>query len=223
MGFDRFYSLKDFTGLPGKGMYAADGPFLKRTLEYIGEMDEPYFAYVITMSSHGDFLTLNYVSNDMIDMEIKVPGDRQTENYFRVINYVDRSLEGFYEGLVSQNKPFILVICGDHTSGIRSREYQSRTDHAERVPMFIVRKGEGSRGEILTPASQIDIPPTILSLIGIPSPSDWQGIDLVTQSRERLYLKNRRISVDAAGEVKKLASDDREWEETVFAVEKYIR
>ena len=223
IGFEWFYSLRDFAGLPGKGIYVADGPFLDRTLKYLDKMVEPYFAYVITMSSHGDFNRLKYVSEEMVDKEIRVPGGRQTENYFRVINYVDNSLEKFLDGLLAQNKPFIMVIYGDHTSGLRSDEYVSRAAIAERVPLFIITGNEGDRRKIHSPSSQIDLPPTILSLVGIPSPSHWQGIDLISQHRERLYLKNQRASVESTGEIKTLASNDRDWEETVFAIENYIR
>ncbi|MCK5351271.1 LTA synthase family protein, partial [bacterium] len=223
MGFKRFYSLRDYAGLPGKGVYVADGPFLDRTLEYLEKTVEPYFAYVITMSSHGDYNKLKYVSGEMLDKGISVPGDRQTENYFRVINYVDTSLREFYTGIMAQKKPFVMVIYGDHTSGLKSDEYVSRTDIAERVPLFIINSNEDGYQKYGTPSSQIDLPPTILSLVGIPSPSDWQGIDLISQGRERLYLKNQRVSVEAAGEVKTLPSSDRVWEETVFAVENYIR
>jgi len=223
IGFERFYSLRDFAGLPGKGVYVADGPFLVRTLESLEKLVEPYFAYVITMSSHGDFNRLKYVSEEMVDKEIRVPADRQTENYFRVINYVDSSLEKFFDGLMVQNKPFILVIYGDHTSAIRSDKYVSRAAIAERVPLFIITGNEGEHRKVDTPGSQIDLPPTVLSLVGIPSPSHWQGIDLISQHRERLYLKNQRASVENTGEIKTLASNDREWEETVFAIEDYIR
>lgn len=223
MGFERFYSLRDFAGLPGKGVYVADGPFFDRTLEYLEKMVEPYFAYIITMSSHGDYNGLKYISGEMVDKEIRVPGDRQTENYFRVINYVDSSLRNFFTGFLAQKKPFIMILYGDHTSGLRSDEYVSRTDIAERVPLFIIIGNEDDHRKIDTPSSQIDLPPTILSLVGIPSPSGWQGIDLISQRRERLYLKNHRAAVEATGEVKTLTSSDRAWEETVFVIENYIR
>ncbi|MDT8366705.1 MAG: sulfatase-like hydrolase/transferase [bacterium] len=179
--------------------------------------------YMDITSSHGDYYRLKYVSEEMVDKEIRVPGDRQTENYFRVINYVDNSLREFFDGLTAQNKPFILVIYGDHTSALRSDEYVSRTAIAERVPLFIITGNEGNHRKVQTPGSQIDLPPTILSLAGIPSPSHWQGIDLISQHRERLYLKNQRAAVEKTGEIKTLASNDREWEETVFAIENYIR
>jgi phosphoglycerol transferase MdoB-like AlkP superfamily enzyme len=223
MGFKRFYSLRDYAGLPGKGVYVADGPFLDQTLEYLEKTVEPYFAYVITMSSHGDYNRLKYVSDEMLDKGISVPGDRQTENYFRVINYVDTSLRKFFSGIMAQKKPFIMVIYGDHTSGLKSDEYVSRTDIAEKVPLFIITGNENDHRKIGTLSSQIDLPPTILSLVGIPSPSDWQGIDLISQRRERLYLKNQRASVEITGEVNTLTSSDRAWEETVFAIENYIR
>jgi len=159
----------------------------------------------------------------MLDKGISVPGDRQTENYFRVINYVDSSLENFYAGILAQKKPFIMVIYGDHTSGLKSDEYVSRAGIEERIPLFIVTDDENEHRMIGTPGSQIDLPPTVLALVGISSPSDWQGIDLISQKRERFYLKNQRVSVEATGEVKTLAPSDQAWEETVFAVENYIR
>lgn len=223
MGFERFYSLRNYSGLPGKGIYVADGPFLDRTLRYLEKTSQPYFAYVVTMSSHGDYRNLKYVTDEMLDEGIRFPEEQQTENYFRVINYVDSCLGKFFNGISAQKKPFILIIYGDHTSGLKSAKYNPRKATPEKVPLFIVYSDmEGSR-IVDTPSSQIDLPPTVLSLVGITSPGTWQGINLISENRERLYLKNRRISVGADEKIKVPDPGDGEWEETVYRVEKFIR
>ena len=175
------------------------------------------------MSSHGDFKSLDYLSDHMADKGIEVPGEKETENYFRVINYVDTCLKNFFKGIMSQGKPFIMVIYGDHTSGVKSDGYVPRTSIAEKVPLFIILDKEMVKRQIDTPGSQFDLPPTILSLAGVKWPLDWQGINLASEHRERLFLKNRRVSVDASGQLVAHDPEDQEWAETVYAVENHIK
>jgi lipoteichoic acid synthase len=91
MGFQSFYDIARM-GLVEKGWGASDGDVFDYTIKTLEKAKEPFFAYTITMSSHGPFTNASNYYNEPGYEDIK---NKKIRNYYNSISYVDMALEKF--------------------------------------------------------------------------------------------------------------------------------
>ena len=132
-----------------------DGYFLEACAEIIGEVKEPNFTiHLATLTSHSPWtLPTGFIS------EFKEPVDQ-------VFNYVDQSIENFVDAIKRKGKieNTIIAIIADHTSVTFNKDFM---DHM-RIPLILYSermKDLGINREIKEYGSQMDVVPTILSLM----------------------------------------------------------
>jgi arylsulfatase A-like enzyme len=97
---------------------------------------------------------------------------------------LDRELRGLFDALerASFLERAIVVVTADH--GEELDDHGGRThgttlyEELIRVPLLVHLPGQTSHGEIDEPVSLIDVAPTVLDLVGIPSPRGWEGSSL---------------------------------------------
>ena len=76
----------------------------------------------------------------------------------------------------------LVIYCSDHgeTLGQRNRWGKSVLyGEATRIPLIVAGPGVPSGNCCSTPASLLDVPPTILSALKLPVPKDWVGQNLL--------------------------------------------
>jgi len=184
-GFDDFISVEDFAArgdfkksemwaLGGNGL--SDRGMFEQTVNIVKEYKEPFYSFIITLSSHSPF---------------GIPfGDRQVDAgnkspdiytlYLQSVNYFDRALEDFFsalkrEGLYDNS---VFVIYGDHFAiadtdeSMRDKVEQTTGrpyDKFDRygVPLIIHIPGLGKAETFDTVGGHIDVLPTLLCLLGI--------------------------------------------------------
>ncbi len=77
----------------------------------------------------------------------------------------------------------ILVITADHGEDLgehgRLSHGQTLYETATRVPLLILVPGQSERVDVYEVVSLMDVAPTMLTLLDIPLPSDWEGQSLV--------------------------------------------
>ncbi|MGM0603601.1 MAG: LTA synthase family protein [Bacillota bacterium] len=200
MGFDRFYSRKDFSvsqGLIGEDSYLGinDYDFFYQSLEYISEAEQPFFAFLITVSSHTPFDF--YPEEEKVD-EFDDISSKFVRDYFNSMHFVDKSLNMFFQGLEKMDllQETLVVIYSDHTADINKEEYssggnfivQGNVKEPENIPLIffhpdIKNKVVGKSG------THTDIAPTLFDILGYEEkPSGFLGVSLLKKAKEPLLF-----------------------------------
>lgn len=179
LGFDTFYSQEDFTFDKKKdviGMGLNDSEFFRQSLEKMKEKKEPFYSFMITLSSHYPF--------EIEDSDFKLlkkDVDTHFGNYLQSMNYVDQCLEEFFEELEEEGLADNTVVAfyGDHlgmnpkTVDVRLRmsEYLDVEEYsyedAMNIPLVIHVPGLGKRDTVEMVGGQADFMPTIAYLLGL--------------------------------------------------------
>lgn len=179
-GFQRFLSKDDFEYSETIGFGIRDEDFYSQSLEYIKELDKkddvPFFAFLISLSSHTPFEI--HDEYRMLDLEEDLDNS-MTGNYLQSIHYTDKQIGQFIEGLKKEGiyDDAIIVLYGDHfalqVSDEKEREIMTELigkpfdyDEMLNVPLLIHIPGESINQKISTISSQIDFYPTIANIMG---------------------------------------------------------
>ncbi|MDO5714753.1 MAG: LTA synthase family protein [Tissierellia bacterium] len=200
VGFKDVKLGEDFTQDEIILMGLSDKSFFRQSIEYINhQVPEPYFAFMVTLSSHTPF------NIDPKYHEIPIlPEDQDTiwGNYINGIRYLDRSLQYLFEELEERGMldNTVIAMYGDHHAmsiadpqNIQSmnqylgREY--RFDDMMNIPLIIYCK-EAETLEIKDNiGSHLDFLPTILNLMGWTDVSTPMfGVDLLDEKESANHI-----------------------------------
>ncbi|MFA5527430.1 MAG: LTA synthase family protein [Peptostreptococcales bacterium] len=222
MGFDALFDI-DAMGLKNQGWGAADHEVFEYALEKIKQLEQPFFAYTITMTSHGPFTNANnYYNNPAFD-DI---GTKRVRNYYNSINYVDQTLENFVNQVNEHFDNTYIIIMGDHTPAVKSGPYQqaSYTEDSryfEFVPLFIITPDKKVYKETEVVASFLDLSPTILNAAKINYKIKSDGLDLLKYPIENNEIPfvggffERKTLFDNVPEHKTVVQEDEDEEENM--------
>jgi phosphoglycerol transferase MdoB-like AlkP superfamily enzyme len=196
MGFAAFANVVGFDAYYGMNAYGSDDAFdgawgiwdeefLGFTAERLGELEEPFFATVFTLSSHHPF-----------DIPARYQ-DRFPEGpkpIHRVIRYSDYALQRFFEA--AEKMPWfehtLFVLTADHASPMIGRPEYNNTIARFRVPILLFKPSDpqvvGRDDEV---AQQIDIMPTVLGWVGFAEDYVAFGANLLDSDAERFAVNYR--------------------------------
>lgn len=199
MGFNKLYGIEDLYGAqydrsrienmrsssdqqPVLGWGMPDPLLFNTALDKLTATRKPFYAEILSVSNH---LPFNY------DWGIDFPPYLQAQDTFydkyrRGLYYTDQAVKGFVEAF--NRSPLydntILVITGDH--GIWTFDKQAgysninKREQFFRVPLLIY--GKNIKPSVIeSPASHIDIAPTLLSLLGMANNAAFMGRSLVDE------------------------------------------
>jgi lipoteichoic acid synthase len=197
LGFERMMGQPDYRAGIKIGLGLGDDPFLRQTARMIDGLSEPFFAHVITLTSHHPYSLPRH------EVRLGLGSLRRTYlgRYFRSVNYVDRAVGRFIKslrrsGLLDRS---ILIVLGDHDMGRLSgvgdvvhvmdedadtaflprvpsgaEQFGATSGALDRlawmrqVPLLIRLPGGAHAGDIATPTGQIQLPAAVLDLLGLP-------------------------------------------------------
>lgn len=204
-GFDRYYNgdADYLISNPIIGFGINDSEFFAQSLNYVKSLKKPYYAFLITLSSHHPY--------NMNDMYKKIKLNPKHENtlfgkYIQAINFADSALGEFINGLKNEGhyENAMINVYGDHF-GLSLNEknknymtkylgYEYNFDEMMRVPLIIHIPRSGIRSKISVTGSQLDFLPTVLNLIGIENKKGIMlGQDLVNAKEgiaaEQTYMQ----------------------------------
>lgn len=178
IGFDKFvdfFSFDENSEMMGLGL--SDESYFTQVVPMIKELKEPYYAFTVTLTSHGPF--------DSIPEEKKVLGlDEELDKnemggYFESIKYTDTQIGEFLKKLDSEGllDNTVVVIEGDHTgvhkyynSSIEklSNKEDWYLDNGQHTVPFIIWSKDMTEGKTFdVKGGQVDIMPTLLYLLGV--------------------------------------------------------
>jgi len=201
LGFDVFYSEEDynkkntFQNEDAKKLGINDYDFFDQSVDYLAEVEKPFFAYFITLTSHTPF---NFYPKKMVGDKFSDIDNIFVRDYFRSVNFVDKSLQMFFKKLEKNDlmKNTLVVIYADHESEIDTSEYYSGIDLETirnikapyHIPLFIINDNIGA--ELSSKhGTTTDIAPTVLDIMGWENlPQQFVGSSLLLEQEKPLLF-----------------------------------
>ncbi|MCO7174558.1 LTA synthase family protein [Sporolactobacillus kofuensis] len=203
LGYERFFDAKyyDMSAKNTKNYGMKDKPFLKETMPYLSNLKQPFYSKLILLSNHFPFgmdkEDTNFQPGDF--------GDSVVNNYFQSANYMDQAIEQFFTDLKKAGlfDKTIIIMYGDHyglsenhndaMAKVLGKDQITPFENAQlqRVPLFIhIPKVAG--GTVSTYGGEVDVRPTLMSLLGINTKNYIQfGTDLFSkQHRQIIPFRN---------------------------------
>lgn len=179
-GFERFISEEDYKFEETIGFGLRDEDFFKQSLEYIKELDKvddnPFYAFLITLTSHSPYKMDEKYQELNLKEEHKgtLLGD-----YLQAIHYTDKHLGEFIENLKEKNlyDNSVIAMYGDHFAIANTQEDVKKTmseflgqeydfDIMTNIPLIITIPGEDIKETNSTVGSPLDFYPTIMNIMG---------------------------------------------------------
>ena len=175
-GFHEIYAQEDYPAEEVVNSFGVPDAFLfKYALNKINEKakdKQPFFSVILTISNHPP-----YIIPDGFKSRTSEPEDQ-------IVEYADRAIADFMQQ--AKKEPWynntIFVFLGDHGKIVGTPECEMPQSY-NNVPLMIY--GEGVEHQIVTElASQVDVAPTLLSMLGIGYVQNNFGVDLNAEKRE---------------------------------------
>lgn len=176
-GFEDFYSMEDLDASDIIGLGISDKSMFKQAVDIFKTQKQPFFSFVITLSSHHPFL----IDPEDATLELKDEDvDTKFGAYLQTIHYMDEAFGQFIQDLKAAGlyDNTVIALYGDHhglnigmdnNAEIMTNYLGRPYDYDEmlRVPMMIHVPGSGVTRTISTTGGQIDFLPTIANIMGI--------------------------------------------------------
>ncbi|BDG01510.1 sulfatase [Anaeromyxobacter oryzae] len=189
MGYERFFSIRDFDASPVIGLGLSDVRFVEQAAERLATLPEPFYAVLVTLSNHAPFVDPNLPrALPLGALEGTMVGD-----YLNSVRFTDAAVGALVERLRATGvlDRSILVVYGDHNgvsrtaSGTELVDVPARADrwltYERRIPLLVRLPAGAHAGPRPAPAGQLDVAPTVADLLGVPpETSFFHGRSLVS-------------------------------------------
>ncbi len=177
LGFEKLYALEELVQDEILGMGLSDLSLYKQAVDILKKTDQPFFAFIVTLSSHTPFIL-----PDQYKQINLLPKHKDTifGNYLQAVHYADYALGQFLEMLKREGiyDNSVIILYGDHAglqpfvkenleimNEILVKEYTYL--EAFRVPFVIHIPNRVLSLKVKTVGGQTDFLPTVLNLLGI--------------------------------------------------------
>lgn len=190
-GFQQYYGRQDYAADPRFGGDADfdthwgiwDEPFLQYWCAKLSEMKQPFMTACFTVSSHTPYVVPDKYKDVFPEEGIAI---------HKCIRYTDMAIGKFFEAASRQPwfKNTIFVMTSDHTNLSDHKQYQTDIGGFSSPIIIFDPSGEVQPGMRNGIAQQIDIMPTVLSILGYDKPYLSFGCDLMTTPMPDTYAVN---------------------------------
>ncbi|MDO5294645.1 MAG: LTA synthase family protein [bacterium] len=181
-GFQQFYSEEDLDSTEQIGLGISDKSMFAQAADIIVEQDEPFFAFLNTLTNHHPY--------ELDESEYLLELDEEDEGtmfgrYLETVAYTDAAIGEFIEDLKAKGiyDNTVIALYGDH-HGLNATMSENKTrmteflgkeydfDEMFKVPLIIHVPGSDLEKTVSMTGGQIDFLPTIANLfdINIPQP-----------------------------------------------------
>ena len=194
------------------GLGLSDGSFLRQAEPIIAKQKQPFYSFMITLSSHGPFDLPKQYRELKLDSKLD---ETKLGGYFQSVHYTDKHIGIFLDklekdGLLDNS---VVVLYGDHTgihkyyddevSKIQPQENWWQNNNM-RIPLIIYEKGmEGKK--LSNIGGQVDLLPSLAYLMGV----DTKSLEK-TAIGKNLFNTNKSFAVLADGQYIGKSSSDKE-------------
>jgi len=188
-GFDRFIEQKDIENPSHVTAWGvADEDLFKRAIEEFRELDKqgkPFCATLLSVSNHRPY---TYPAG-------RIPGDPKKQKRSQVVRYSDWCLGEFFKAAKKESfwSNTVFVVVADH--GARVYGSQSIPIKSYEIPLVILGPAVVKEPKRLDQLGcSLDVPVTLLGLLGRPYESLFFGRDLINgdPAHERVLINHNR-------------------------------
>jgi lipoteichoic acid synthase len=197
IGFERYFNLNDFAQDDMIGLGLSDESFLRQVVGKLKQLPEPYYAFVVTLTSHAPFAFDGLPQT----LDLGALAGTKVGDYLQAVHYTDAAIGHFVERLRAEGilDRSVLMVYGDHlgvgrqASGmadllqIPADQELAWVRAEKRVPFLVRLPGGAHAGVQQQAAGEADIAPTLAGLLGIPT--------------DRAYLMGRDLFATQTGVV----------------------
>ncbi|QHT62116.1 LTA synthase family protein [Paenibacillus lycopersici] len=191
LGYDHFYSKTAFNIDEPLGWSLGDKSFFKQAVSMMKTQQEPFYSFLISLSSHHPYTLPAAVQT----LDVGAFKGTMFGDYLEAIHYVDAAIGEMVDelkaaGLWDQS---IFLFYGDHDNSIadwqpfesflgRPLSEADRFRILKGVPFLVHLPDDARAGTYHQVGGQLDVTPTVLHLLGIPSGGQTMiGTPLVTE------------------------------------------
>jgi len=202
IGFDDFFSLEDFEQDEVFGMGLSDRSLFKQSVAILSKLKQPFFAFLVTLSSHTPFIIPEELQKLSLPEELQ---NTMVGNYLQAEHYADAALGYFIELLKEYGlyENSLIVIYGDHAglypynrevkeimTQVLGKEYTYK--EAFNIPLVFHFPGSDIQLKPHVVGGQIDFLPTIMNIVGLkPEHKIFLGQDLLNAEHGFAALRYR--------------------------------
>lgn len=221
IGFQKTIDSSHFNMDETIGLGLSDGSYLKQVEPIIASQKQPFYDFLVTLTSHGPFDLPKQYRELKLDPKLE---DTKMGGYLQSIHYVDKHIGLLIDKLEKEGTldNTVLVIYGDHT-GIH-KYYDDEVskitpqeswwnDNNWRIPLIMYSKNLSNQ-EIKTIGGQVDLFPTLSYLMGI-NPSDYES----TAIGRNLLNTKKNFAVLASGKYIGDKTSDQEEQDAIKGID----
>jgi phosphoglycerol transferase MdoB-like AlkP superfamily enzyme len=217
MGYETFFSIRDFDRTPVIGLGLSDARFVEQAAERLATLPEPFYAVLVTLSNHAPFVDPNLPPT----LPLGALAGTVVGEYLDSVRFTDAALGALLDrlratGLLERS---VLVVYGDHHGVSRNAPGTALLElpadrgdvwllHEARVPLLVRLPGGRHPEQRPEPAGQVDVAPTIVDLLGVPvERTFFHGRSLVSAPPRPVVLADG----SAMSEELVLLGNERRW------------
>ena len=203
IGFGRFVSKNDFVVDENIGMGLSDKSFFRQSLEILSKEHNPFYAFLITLTSHYPFNFQGTLAQTPFDAG-KFSGTLMG-NYLISMRYFDTQFGMFIKGLKARGllDSSVIIVYGDHTAipvwdranleKLIGRSLSDSTQWREMQKVPLVLRIPGKHKKVkdkITPVGLVDVPTTAANLFGVEFPFGFGSDIFAGDRREPVIFRN---------------------------------
>lgn len=170
-------------------MSGDDCEMIPDAVQWAAESTDPFLLTLITSVTHDPF---------EVPASFEKSAGTPNEKYLQTIRYTDKFIEDLYSALKEKSLTDNLMLCviGDHGTSFRESKITSRWHPYQeviKVPWVIYWPGHVKPKTIYSSRSQLDVTPTLLSLMGFDiNNANFEGINALGNSYDarRFYFSS---------------------------------
>ncbi|MCQ1530805.1 LTA synthase family protein [Lutispora saccharofermentans] len=202
MSFDKFFNKNDLIPDEIIGMGLSDKSFFRQSLDYLKTIKEPYYAFMVTLTSHYPYDNTEsyHKALDVGDLKGAFMG-----NYLEAIHYADESLGYLIDRLEKEGMMdnTVVAVYGDHYAVSKDKKNElarllnidDMNDYMwvkhQKVPLIIHLPGDEGAGRRSIAGGGLDFMPTILNIMGVDGRAiPMMGRDLLNSPHGMAVMRN---------------------------------
>ncbi len=112
LGFDKFYSLKNYSNVTRVREYVSDDSCVDRIIKEFKKSVDPCFLFTVTMQNHSPYTT--EFDNFTPDITVEGSDSMQLSNYLSLMKLSDAALQRLIEYFSEEEEDTVIVFFGDH-------------------------------------------------------------------------------------------------------------
>lgn len=177
--FDRIYSQYDYPADKVVNNFGVQDDYMfSFGLERMQEQTEPFMAMFLTVSNHAPYI---------YPAEFEGRGKDASQ---RTIAYADDAIRKFIDEAqqTEAGRDAYYVLISDHGAPVADYEYEMVYEYNHIVWHILSSRLDSAHTAYDGIAGQVDVAPTVLSLIGLPYTNNTMGNNLLTTPREMIQF-----------------------------------